>query len=91
MSSITTFIIDGDSSERLWASRLMEVVCILALSLFLALYNADIVIEMPKFSKIYLGGVIAVSMFSRILEIYVVHIWGADDLRKEKIHMSNIA
>ncbi len=73
VSSLTNFIIEGDSSNSLWAARVIEIFCVLALCLFLALYNAEIVMESPFFSKIYLGFVIAFSILSRLIEIYFLH------------------
>ena len=78
LSAMTSLILSTGQEIGQFYSRLMELFCILALVLFLALYNADIVLESPRFSKIYLGSVIILSMSSRIVEIYVIHIQRLD-------------
>lgn len=69
---ITNFIYQ-DSSTDMWTSRILEIVCILGLALFVALYNSDVMVQSPLITKGYLGVIIAVSMISRLIEIYYLH------------------
>ena len=77
---ITNFIYE-DQESNLWASRILEIVCILGLALFMALYNSDIMVQSPLITKVYLGAIIVVSMVSRLVEIYYLHI---NDLEETK-------
>lgn len=40
---ITNFIYQ-DSNTDMWTSRILEIVCILGLALFVALYNSDVMV-----------------------------------------------
>lgn len=70
---ITNFIYE-DPGTNLWTSRILEIVCILGLALFVALYNSDIMAQSPLVTKAYLGVIIAVSMISRLIELYYLHL-----------------
>ena len=70
---ITNFIYE-DVNNNLWTSRIIEMVCILGLGLFLALYTSDFMVESPLITKGYLGTIIALSMISRLIEIYYLHV-----------------
>lgn len=77
---ITNFIYE-DQESNLWASRILEIVCILGLALFIALYNSDIMVQSPLITKVYLGVIIVVSMVSRLVEIYYLHINEMEDIK----------